>query len=368
MAYNLGTLIEKLEDDREFITTLRHPLAQFGSSNRQLLGATLLPDRNRELYENSFDDEDFEIRAIAGRDTTRYSPVDNQTKIKHRRVHIELGEMDSGSSLHASHIDALNRTLARQGQEAGTDMLVSMVDDLANGGLNDKKEIQRWEALVFAKIRIQLRDKQAQDIQLLDPTGHRFDAGGLWSDNAYNPFLDLFEMYRRAEEAGHPLRAAYCRGRIWALLQRNATVASKLGVLQVNNASQLQSRESINSRSQIQLYLQSEGYPPLTVYNLDYHTPTGTGYFLRDDVIVGVGSTPKQYELTNLPEGSEDRILYNRLGFFEIGTCAGQDSVGPVVDVSYHKKKPVGIEVEAYLTGVTNVQEDEAVFVIKNIN
>ena len=365
---DLKSIVEELEEQGEFDKTTRNPLAQFGNQarGRNLLGAQLLPERMRDPHDNSFTDEDFEIRTVIGQDTTRYSAVEKRSRVESEPRDVFLGELEAGALLTAQQIDSLNRILKRSGVEVTKEAMVSLVERLGIGGLMDKKELQRWEAIVFGQIMITGSGKKERIVNFPNPTGHRFAANGLWSDDAYNPFEDLTTGYQILEEAGHPLRAMFCRGKIWAYLQKNATVSSKVGTLIVNDLNQLETRNSLVERSKIQLYLQSEGFPPFTVYNLDYYTPTGKGYFLPDDLVVMIGSTPKQYELTNEADGAE-LLLYDTLGYFEVGTAQAQDEAKDVLHAYYHEKKPASIEVEAYGTGVTNIQENEAIVVINEI-
>lgn len=366
---DIQTLLNLLNKEGDVTRLTRDPFAQFGSEmlRKTYLGARFLPERLMTGSNNNvIREEETRFRTVIAEDSGRYDPVPLRHRTEVNDMSVEMGNFDIGREIDGSEYDAIIEMLARSQDSSAKAKLLLLVDTMLNQALKDKKEKQRWQAIIDAKVRIEKSNGQEYDVLLQDPPGHRIVSPNFFSDNSFDPFEILFDSINVLKNIGFGnIQAIVSTFAPISAMAKNEQVRTRLGGLRVDTTNNSVSpvRRGVVGKAVLDAALGDEGLPPFTEYNQGYNTETQFINYVPKDAIVIIAETPRMEELI-VPDG-EDLLLFNTLGYYGVGRCQGQSSVGDVIKLFHKEDKPVRIEGQAEGVGFSVVTESKAIFVIR---
>lgn len=352
-------------------TVASNPLAQFGPPTRQLLGATLLPERLVPL--NSYRERNIRYRTVIANNGTRYSP----TQIKEDRsmvgsMLVELAETDIARQFTADEYDAFLELLMSRPTMDAVVAMTDWLDTTVNRALLDLNEKQRWQAIVDAQIVMTGDNGYTETLAYSDPAGHRVNAGGSWSSDAYDPYPDIVTQVQLLTDKGYTVNRIITSRRVATLLARNSYMQARAGArIVVTSGGSIQAQpQPLISLDQLNSVFLADGLPMMELYEAQYEDYAGSHRFLANTVMVFVATTGRDQTVTDLRyyENGEIPILDNTLGYQAIGRPAGASAPGRVIKMWPKEDKPIGIKAEGYSTTLPVLLYPEAVAVIKSIN
>lgn len=381
MVKSLLTLATELKADGFFDRMMLNSLSQLGSvsmlnAGRELMGAKLLPDEMKRR--NEYKEQAVRYRTVVATDGTPYTPAQLVKGAMVGSLIVELGHHDVKVEMDASQIEALEDLIQMEAESRGEasaellaqQQLLNWVDTSVNLSLQFKKELQRWQAIVEAQVSRVFPGGTTETVSFPNPTGSRFDAGGAWSDNTYDPFEDIIAGCNRLWELGFNIAHFITSTPVVSKMALNEKIRTRAGYLSTSGGAILPVGIAGYGLAEVNSAIRrsSSGnntLPDIMTYDLQYPTQTGTSYFLPRNCFVIIGATGENRQLL-----VDERIfpLYNTLGYYAIGRVEGYKKSGPIIHVDTYDKKPVSIVGEGYLTGFPVITNPEAVVVIRNIS
>lgn len=360
---DLATLIAKLLADGSIARVASSVTAQFGTTSRRLLGAEILPERL--VPNNEYREDKILYRTVVANDGTRYGPAQIKEGQLVGSFLVELAEMDIAAELTGQQYDALIRYLNSNASMDATVAVLRWVDTVINQAMVENLERQRWEALVDAIVTLRGDNEYSDTVQYSDPTGHRVNAAAAWSNDANDPFDDIHARADFLAGKGVTVNRIVTSRAVLSMMAGNANVKTRVGIAVVNPSGQIQSAVGRATHDAINGVLQADGLPPIELYDLRYRDSVGTQRFMKEDVMVMLGTTDQAEEIDT---GDEVEFLENTIGYGAIGRGAGQSAPGRVIRMEHKTNKPPRIEAEGWQTSLPVITEPEAIAVIKSIS
>lgn len=381
MVKSLLTLATELKADGAFDRIMLNSLSQLGSvsmlnMNRELMGAKLLPDEMRRR--NEYKEQAVRYRTVVATDGTPYTPAQLVKGAMVGSMKVELGHHDVKVEMDASQLEALEDLIQMEAESRGEgaaellaqQQLLNWVDTSVNLSLQFKKEVQRWQAIVDAQVSRVFPGGTTETVSFPNPTGSRFNAGGVWSSDAYDPMEDIIAACNRLWGLGFNIDRMITSTNVVSIMALNEKIRTRAGYLSTSGGSVLPVSISGYGLADVNSAIRRSGsgnntLPDIVTYDLQYPTQTGTSYFLPRNCFVIIGSTGEDRQLL-----VDERIfpLYNTLGYYGVGRVEGYKKSGPIVHVDTYDKKPVSIVGEGYMTGFPVITNPEAICVIRNIS
>lgn len=358
---DLRTLVATMRRNGDITRIARNPLAQFGTRRRRYLGAEIMPERLVE--ENAYTEDQVRYRTLVANAGTRYSPVQKKGGVLVGSFDVKLAESDIGSELTSRDYDALRR-LAIRGSLDAVASATRFLDTTVNLPLVEWIERARWQALVDANVLLRGDNDFAEDVAYSNPTGHRVNVASDWDTDTYDPYDDIFGIADLLASKGFTLSRIITGRPVVSKMAGNDKVKARTGSIRVNVGAGLQVSPGRASLAGINGVMRAEGLPDIEQYDLQYRTMTGTGFFLKRDVMVFIGSSGRDEELDL---GDTLEILTDVIGYAGVGVAAGQDTPGRVIRAETKEDKPPRVEAEGWQTALPVNLEPEAVAVLKNI-
>lgn len=369
---DLITLIALLITNNEFASILMNPLAQFGRRGRRYLGATILPERR--VRENQYEEIGIRYRTVIANSGSRYSPAQKKGNKIVGSFDVKLGNSDIADEFTGQDYDTLIQLLQRVtggADDAMTMQAMVQLTDWFNTAINlplkELNEKERWDAIVDAQFTRTGDNGYSEIVPLSNPVGHRVNAGGLFSDDTYDPWDDIFAGADFLKGLGFTVGRIITGSDVTAKMAKNAKVRASMGstiTLNTNDGT-LQGTTGRATMDGMNNYLASNELPPFEKYDLQYRTQTGSGHFLKRGTIVMLANTGRD-ETIDMGD-QEPLILRDTLGYEAIGRPVGQPTPGPTFDVKPQTDKPPRVEAQGWQTSGPVVTEPQAIFVIKNI-
>jgi hypothetical protein len=365
---DIQELVSRLIQEAAFLQIVNNPVSQFGTQAEPLLGASLLPEQ--PVDENAYVEEAIRYRSVIANDGTRYSPVQIKEGIAVGSMQVILGNSDIGSHFTGQQYDALLRIIRRFQPGTTPSMaqiqnLINWVDTTLSMPLRMKNELQRWQAIVTAQVLRQGDGGYRETVNYPNPAGHRVNAGGVWSNNAYDPWADIIAQAELLRSKGFTVNRILTGTPVLSKLTLNEKVRMRLGILTLAGGVTvgLPGRADLES---VNAALRRDNLPPIEVYDGQYRTQTGSGYYLARNAFVMLATTGRDETVL----GIDDRplILQNTLGYTAIGRPAGQAGPGRAIVVTPFANKPPRVEGEAWQTSLPVITEPEAIAVIGSIS
>ena len=359
---DLATLINTLRSDGTIATIASNPLAQFGRTGRNYLGASLLPERLVE--ENAYREDSVRYRTIVANDGTRYSPTQKKAGDLIGSFLVELGESDISREFDSKLYDAVLRYIQSNQSMTAVASITNWLDTAVNLALVEHDEKQRWQAIVDASV-VRVGDNEySETVSYSNPAGHRAAQSAAWSTDSTDIFEDIFTMADLLASKGYTVNRMITSRTVLAKMAGNNTVKTRTGIAVVNTSGQITSAAGRATANAINGILQADGLPPIELYDLQYRTQTGDEYFLKRDVFVLVATTGQD---ETIDFGDSEKLVPNTLGYLAIGRGAGQSAPGRVIQAEAKTDKPPRIEAEGWQTSLPVILHPEAIGVITGI-
>ena len=281
---DLRTFIEGLIDDGEFEAIAGNELAQFGTDTRPYLGPTLLPER--QVASNMYRENDIRYRTVIANDGTRYSPAQKKQggEIAGSFI-VELGNSDIAREFTADMYDTLLDLLDVNAEMEAAARILGWSDDTLNEALIQHNEKQRFQALVNAQV-IRIGDNGFREtVQYPDPAGHRVAAGGDWTSDAYDPWLDIIGRMTFLRDKGYEVNRIITTNRVKQTLAANPNTARRVGQQNIvidggSVTSQLLENVSMDDVDRVASQ-NFDNVDTIETYDRRYFTQTGTQRFHR---------------------------------------------------------------------------------------
>jgi hypothetical protein len=359
MARDLATLLARMRNEGYFVDVSSNQAAQFGPPARQYLGATLLPEQ--QVPENAYREESIRYRTIVANDGTRYSPVQKKGGELIGSFLVETGSSDIGREFTAREYDMLLRMLRRGDEMAAMERLIGWSDTVLNRALVEHNEKQIWDAVVTAQVIRRGNNGYTETVPYSNPAGHRFNATGTWSNDAFDPMDDIIAGANLLDALGYTVNRIFYGLPVRTILQGNAKMQARSGLGVINIAGSIEVARQRATIEALNAVFNSNNLPAPEEYNLQYRTSTGSGYFLARNVLVMCATTGQD---ATVDLGDSERLLPNVLGYNAIGTPTGQPDPGRVIRLQEYTNKPPRIEGEAWQENIPVIAEPEAIVVI----
>jgi hypothetical protein len=199
-----------------------------------------------------------------------------------------------------------------------------------------------------------------------NPTNHRAAAGGTWSNDNYDPWADIMTQAELLASKGYRVTRIIMGTPVLSILSNNDKIKARTGIPVVNVGGTLAVAGLSASREAINAAFAADGLPAVEVYDRQYRTQTGTGYFLARGTVVMVGTTGREEEI-DLGD-TAPVVVGNTLGYTAIGRAVGQAAPGRVLHVESFTNKPPRVIAEAWATSLPVVMNPEAIATIHTIS
>ena len=364
---DIAGAVEQLNRDGTFRQIVNNPMAQFGPTGRNYLGATLLPEVT--VNELAYTEQAMRMRSIIANAADRYSPVQYKGGVLTGSMDVRLGDGDIGSMLTGRDYDALIEILERAGQGPVPDdalrRMINWADLTLNVPLLELNEKLRWDAIVDAQVTLTGDNGFSEVVAYVNPSGHRAAAGGAWSNNAYDPYPDIIAMVELLHGKGYVVNRVITGRSVVSKLTNNTNMKQRVGRVVVQPGGTIVGMPGRASIDEINGIFNSDGIPAIEEYNLQYRTSTGTGYFLKRDVMVFICSTGRE---ETLDFGDQQQlVLRDTLGYMAIGRPVGQTTPGRRTVITTKETKPPCVDGQAWETMLPVITENEAIAVITGI-
>lgn len=346
-----------------------NPMFQFGQAPQTFLGPQFLPDRMVEAIE--YTEEDVRTRAVIANDGTRHNPVQKKQTVIVGARSVRLGHSDIGSDLTASDYDAIVRLFARAadaGRAPDMGAAAARIVGLAEAlrlGLEMKKEKQRWEMLLHGQVVRRGNDKYQETVTYPVPSGNLITVGGTWSNNSYDPYSDIMPAVETLRAAGWDVNRIVTSTTVTKILALNAKMTARVGRLGITSGAIVNNPAGRVTSPELSALFGRDGLPPAEVYDRQYRTQTGTGYYFDRDCMFLACTTGRNAEIDR--GDGEPLIVEDVLGYTAVGPPSGQSAPGPVVKLFPRERKPQTIEGEAFQATLPVAEEPEAWVVLNSI-
>lgn len=360
---DIRALIDRIRRDGYFALIALNLLAQFGTPRRQYLGATLLPERL--VPQNAYRETGVKYRTIIANDGTRYSPVQKKGGDFVGDFLVELGESDIGREISSREYDTLIELLNRNASMDATARLIGWADTVLNRALIEHNERQRWQAIVAAQVTRRGDGGYEELVPYSNPAGHRTNAAGLWSSDAYDPYDgDIRPKVDLLASKGYTVNRIIIPRTVLSLLSANDKIQARTGSIVANVGGSISVVRASASMDAIAEMFRRDGLPAPELYDLQFRTSAGTDFFLPRNCMVFVATTG-QDERIDL--GDNARMVTDVVGYSAIGRAAGQPAPGRKLLATAFENKPPRVEGEGWQTSLPVITEPEAIGVISAI-
>lgn len=364
---DLQAMIDRLMAEGTFEEVGRNMRAQFGLPSKQYLGATLLPERM--VPENAYEETEIRYRTVIANDGSRYSPA--QKKGEQSIIGsflVVLGNSDIAREFTSRDYDGVVRLLGANRSLDAMAVFTRWTDTAVNLGLVELNEKQRWDAIVNALVIRSGDNGYIEPVKYPNPSGHRVAAGGAWSNNSYDPYLDILAQAQLLRTKGYEVNRIITSSQVVTTMCANAKIQQRVGSLMVfNNNGTLSTFQSTASRAQLNSRLAQDNLPPLETYDAFYYTQDGTARFMPVDCMVMVATTGRQEELV-FDQTQEQLAVENVLGYTAIGRAVGEMNPGRVIRAWPFNNKPPRVEAEGWQASLPVILEPEAIATITGIS
>lgn len=359
---DLGTLIRQMRRTGALQEIARNVRAQFGTARRRYMGAEIMPER--PVTDNAYKEEQIKYRTVVANAGTRYSPTQKKRGVLVGSFDVQLAESDIASELTSREYDVLRR-LAIRGSLDAVASATQFLERTVNRPLIEWIERARWQAIVDALVQLRGDNDYKEDVAYSNPSGHRVNVGGDWDTDSYDPFDDIFGMADFLGTKGVTVRRILAGSTVIAKMAGNDKVKQRSGNITINVGASLAVSSGRGTLSQINQVMNGEGLPNIERYDLQYRTQTGSGFFLKRDVMVFIGET--DIDETIEDQGDVVDTIESTVGYVGVGVAAGQDTPGRVIRAVTKEDKPPRVEAEGWQTALPVILDPEAIGVLKNI-
>ena len=367
-------LVEDMVRGGAFMQVMGDPLAQLGTPAAPYLFAGVLPERLVEY--NEYTEQGIRYRTVIANAGTRYSPVQIKQGVISGAMRVTLGNSDIGSHFTGADYDGLIRVLERVGGtgvgvrprlEAIARTLIGWAENTINQPLLVHNEYNRVQALVNAQVILTGDNNYRETVNLPNPTGSRVAAGGVWSNNTYDPWADIIARQNFLAAKGYQTNRIIAGTDVLTILRNNDKVKARAGSISIMSGT-VTGMPGAVSAARLNEMAQADGLPPFEAYDRKYFTQTTYGELFPRATMLFLGLTGRD---ERIERGDLEPVVQgNTLGYTAIGRAAGQPTPGRAMPAPrvIMDSKPPRVEGEGWQTSFPVVTDPEAVSVIHTIS
>jgi hypothetical protein len=370
---DLQNLIERLMLSGDMDAIRLNPRAQFGTPTRRYVGATLLPER---FTTNRFTERAIRFRTVIANDGDRYSPAQIKGTLGQMVPPIEviLGDSDIARQFTGRDYDGLLELLGSGGSPGQIEFqaaqrILGWCDVEINLALVELVEKQRWDAIINALVTRRGDNGYIEPVYYHNPVGHRVNAGGVWSNNAYDPWPDIVAMGQFLRTKGFQVNRIIYSTNVESKLLANQKIMERMTgqstIIAPGGVVQTILTGRVVTTDQLASLFRSSRLPVPEIYDELYWTQAGSARFMPDNVMVFACTTGRNEEVI-----ARDQLLVvpNTLGYAAIGNAVGQSRPGRAFNLQAYSNKPPRIEGEGWQTSLPVILDPEAIGIIKSIS
>jgi hypothetical protein len=205
-----------------------------------------------------------------------------------------------------------------------------------------------------------------------NPAGTRVAAGGVWSNDAYDPYPDIQAMSALMASKGIGVSRIVTSTKTVNILLGNDKMVQRFGNIQMLTAPVNAVFYRRMSLAQLNSGLALDGLPVIETYDAQYNDLTGRHRFMADNVMVFLGATGTTVMVNGVSVATDvvagQTYLPNTVGYFAIGRAVGQADPGRVIKLFAHENKPPGLMAEGWQTALPIITNGDAIGVINSIS
>lgn len=360
---DVASLLRMAVDQGRIAEVANNRRAQFGTRRQPNVLAAILPERM--VPENGYREAQVRYRTIVANDGTRYSPSQKKGSAITGWMDVILHDQDTAGEFTSADYDALVAMLGRGRTMEAMTRLVNWFDTTIAQALVIKRELQRWQALVNAKVIRTGDDNLYEEIAYSNPAGQRVAAGGSFADPTVDPFDMIQERFSFAAAKGYNLNNIWAPTPVISAMLMNAKVKARLGRTVFTAAGGQVGIGGAPTLADVNAALAADGIPAIQRHDGVYNTSTGTKFFLDRATMLFVSTTGRTEDV-DLGDGTYETIE-DVLGYHGIGRAAGQSDAGVVLRGEAFDNKPPRVEGEGWQTAAPVILEPEAVLTLHTI-
>lgn len=346
-----------------------NPMSQFGPlpTQQPYLGAQLLPEQI--VPDNYVTETGMRTLTLIANSGSRYSPAQlKDTGDMVGQFSAILADSDIARQFTGRDYDGFlemlrNTNGGRPSMDASARIL-GWLDDTIVRGLADLNELQRWQAIVDASVIRRGDNDYIETVAYPNPAGHRVAAGGAWTLDTYDPYVDILAMADLLRSKGFPVARIVTSTKVTNFLLGNDMLVKRFGDIQLIGAPINQSFYRRMSLAQLNGGLALDGLPAIETYEAQYRDTSGRKRFMPDNVMCFFGATGAGVTVDVV---NGQTYLPDTVGYFAIGRAVGQNTPGRVIKLFAHENKPPGMMAEGWQTALPIITNGEAFGVITGI-
>ena len=393
-------LLQMLRDTGDYSRLTLDLMAQFGTETQPYLGAQLLPEQTRT--ENAYTEQQVRYMTVLANAGSSYSPAQVNTGGRiFGEFKVSFGNTNVADNLTAGEYASLMKLIALStagGNDNATIQAAAQVMRFLDRSIREPmlmlNELYRWQAIIDGVVKRRGSNGYAEDVNYPMPAGHRVTipggtianpAGWFETDNSYDPYNDFLAAKRFLAAKGYTISRIVSNFSAAHAFMGNSRVRDRLaGSTVLGESATFQRMAGSVSLEKVNAELQAMQIARWEIYDrtFNYRVPNSvnangieTGRFL-DRVVSGVKTHPVVIicnsgrsedmidfgDRSTLPNGGI--TLENTLGYYGIGTVAGQAAPGRHFYETVTEKHPGGLYAEAIQEGLPVITEPEAIYVM----
>jgi hypothetical protein len=360
---DLATLLRQARDSGRISTIAGNRRRQFGTQRRPNVLATVLPERM--VRENGYREAQVRYRTMVANDGTRYSPPQRKRSAITGWMDVILHDQDIADSFTSADYDGLIAMLGEGRDMEAMAAFTGWLDNAVAQPLAIKSELQRWQALVNAKVIRTGDDNLYEEIAYSNPAGHRVAAGGSFADPAVDPILMIQERVTFLANKGYTVRRIFAGTPVINGIITNEKVMTRGARVTFTESGAQVGISGLVDLAGVNTMLGRDGIPPIERHDQQYNTSTGSKFFLDRATMLFVCTTGRTESL-DLGDGTIEPIE-DVLGYTAIGRAAGQSNAGRVIWTDSFEDKPPRIDAQGWQTSAPVILEPEAVATLHTI-
>jgi hypothetical protein len=249
--------------------------------------------------------------------------------------------------------------------EAARDRVLAFGEALMLG-LKFKMEKQRGECLSTGQVVRTGNDNYRETVLYPVPAAHRITVGGTWSSGAYDPYVsDIMPAMELLRGEGWEPSRIITDMTTSKILASNAKILARNGRLTVVGGAVTNTPSGRVFGNEINALFGRDGVPPIELYDRQYRTQTGSGYYWPRGYMLIACTTGRNQDIDR--GDLEPLTVSEVLGYTAVGPAAGEMDPGPVLNVDTSVRKPKTITGEAHQASLPVLEEPEAFIVLSGI-
>ena len=372
---DIRTFLQQLQQRRQFELIALNELSQFGLPGQQLVGATLLPER--QVTRNQYTETGIRYRTVIAADGDRYSPAQKRGRsVQTGSWDVKLGNSDIATQFTSHDLDTVVQMIAPLtglGTPAGmaaAAQVLNWSNTAINMALQYSQEKHRWQAILNGTIT-RMGDGGTETVSYPGDPMQRQAAGGDWTDPDYNILADLLAAKLRLTAKGYMPNRLITSTAVQNVMLANKSLALAAGFSNITISGGgiiTQQQAGGFNEEALNALMRRNGLPAIEVYDATYNDDRGvTDRFMAQNALVLAATTGRNERVALAQNPNVFRFLENTLGYHAVGIGTGQVSPGRVIRVTYHEDKPPRLNGEGWVEHLPVFTDPEAFQVIHTI-